>query len=84
MKNKIVKTNSVKRKRATIVIPVPGTDGRWLCLTVDGNLKWNTIETADSEVEAKNIAKNNKKYWKKFSDLQVCQHLKAYNESKTK
>ena len=68
----------VRRKCAVVYAPIPGTDGeKWVCVAFDGNLRWKTVTECDSEDDAIQWAKRTRKHWRKFCDLQVCNHLSA-------
>ena len=74
----------VRRKCAVVYAPVPGTDGKkWVCIAIDGNLRWKSAAECDSEDDAIQWAKRTRKHWRKFSDLQVCNHLSANAKAQT-
>jgi undecaprenyl pyrophosphate synthase len=73
---KVGSSAMVRRKCAAIYGPVPGTDGtKWVCIALDGNLRWKTAAECDSEEDAKQWAKRTRNHWRKFSDMQVCTRL---------
>lgn len=64
-----------KQKCAVVYGPVPGTNGgKWLCIAVDGNMRWNATYEAESEADAKQWAKRLRAHWRKYS-RQVCCRL---------
>ena len=72
----VASSSLVRRKCAVVYGPVPGTDGKkWVCFSVDGNLRWKMAAECESEEDAIKWAKRTRKHWRKFTDMQVCCRL---------
>lgn len=67
-----------RRKWAAIISPIPGTNGtKWLCIAVDGNLRWRSVFECESQQDAEDWLKKTRKHWRKFPDIEVCHRLAA-------
>ena len=66
-----------RRKMAAIIAPIPGNGpgGKWLCVAVDGNLRFRSAFECESEQDAKDWLKKTRKHWRKLPDLEVCHRL---------
>lgn len=65
-----------RRKWAAIIVPIPGNDmEKWLCVAVDGNLRWRSAFECDSKQDAEEWLRRTRKHWRKFPDIEVCHRL---------
>jgi hypothetical protein len=65
----------VRRKRAVIIAPIPMSGGKWVCVVIDGNMRFQTSAECDNEHDARQWAARTRAHLKRHRDVQVCSRI---------
>jgi hypothetical protein len=65
----------MKTKRSIIMAPIPASEGKWLVVILNGNMRYEMSHQCDSKEEATEQCRLHRLRWKSYNDVIVCNRL---------